>query len=339
MDAADFDAFRKLGEKPKIPVCEGTYQENVNIPPGKRVHIQGAGSGMTIVNRVPGTPGPVFFADNADKVNISDLTVDGQGGGIGVYLNGADGSTVEKIKVWDVDTGFRVENIEGGEIKGNLVNGATSYGAELVQSGDGVLQGIDIMKNRFYDTGHDGAVVRGSNSDFITGITFSNNWFEQTGACGISLFHGTGTTVKKNWFKDIGVHAMHVAGASFNTFVGNAAWDVGGNGISMEMGTWNHFTKNTIRGVEENGILAQDGWNYFTKNEITGSGMSGIKNEATAEENTYEKNTVRGSGQFDAWDESADGGTAGTASVWTKNKCETDMPDGLCKSKAKPKKK
>jgi SLT domain-containing protein len=39
---------------------------------------------------------------------------------------------------------------------------------------------------------------------------------------------------------------------------------------------------------------------------------------------------MKGSGEHDAHDDSTGGGTAGTANTWDKNKCETDLPDGLC---------
>jgi SLT domain-containing protein len=42
-------------------------------------------------------------------------------------------------------------------------------------------------------------------------------------------------------------------------------------------------------------------------------------------------NSMHGNGGFDAHDESAGAGTAGTANDWVRNNCATSSPSGLCK--------
>jgi hypothetical protein len=46
--------------------------------------------------------------------------------------------------------------------------------------------------------------------------------------------------------------------------------------------------------------------------------------------NRLAHNEIEDSGMFDAMDDTAGSGTAGTANHWSDNDCDTSSPDGLC---------
>lgn len=71
--------------------------------------------------------------------------------------------------------------------------------------------------------------------------------------------------------------------------------------------------------------------NRISHNKITGSAEDGIQ-VPWGHDNVFHDNKVFGSPGpfFDIHDTTTGGGTAGTANTWTKNKCETSSPTGLC---------
>ena len=70
----------------------------------------------------------------------------------------------------------------------------------------------------------------------------------------------------------------------------------------------NSVEKNRVKNVSGNAIVVSDG----------------------SADNAITKNDFRDSVETDAVDESTGAGTAGTANNWTKNKCGSSSPDGLC---------
>jgi parallel beta-helix repeat protein len=65
------------------------------------------------------------------------------------------------------------------------------------------------------------------------------------------------------------------------------------------------------------------------QNTATDNGENGVRVTGQSSGNRIEKNDLRGNAAADAFDDTAGGGTGGTANLWLQNKCDDDNRDGL----------
>jgi len=70
--------------------------------------------------------------------------------------------------------------------------------------------------------------------------------------------------------------------------------------------------------------------NTIRNNIARGNDGNGIAVASNATSNTFNRNVFQGATTYDAEDSSIGRGTAGTANVWTGNRCDVSRPAGLC---------
>jgi parallel beta-helix repeat protein len=113
----------------------------------------------------------------------------------------------------------------------------------------------------------------------------------------------------------------------------NRAYDIGGVpfavGILVRDGvTASGIEKNTVKGAATYGISVDGDSNLIEKNTVKDSGV-GIALGPASEANDVEKNRVENSETWDLQNE-------GNNNSFDKNKCDTSLPDGLCRHHGKP---
>jgi hypothetical protein len=89
------------------------------------------------------------------------------------------------------------------------------------------------------------------------------------------------------------------------------------------------ITKNSVRGASVYGISVDGAANDIEKNDVRDSGDVGIGLGTASEANSVVKNRITDSANLDLLDE-------GTDNRFSKNKCETSSPDGLCRHHGAP---
>lgn len=108
----------------KIIIRAGTYAENVTIPGGSDVTLEGSGVGATNVTGVAGTNGPIIDVLPGSKVVIKELTVDGG--------SAMSGGTDYGIRYEESDG--RIKNVEVKNIR-NASGSAQGIGIRVSSSG------------------------------------------------------------------------------------------------------------------------------------------------------------------------------------------------------------
>jgi hypothetical protein len=99
--------------------------------------------------------------------------------------------------------------------------------------------------------------------------------------------------------------------------------DLAGNDLGVELGG-RFADEETPDFGATTGVLIKD-------NKVTNSVFDGLRANEDALQNKFENNKSSGSGSHDCHDDSAGGGTAGTANTWKGNKGVTQTPAGICK--------
>jgi len=112
---------------PGVPVIvhDGTYVENVKVD--KSITIQSQNGAATTIVRAADLDEPVFTVA-ADQATISGFTVQGDSelGGVGTYLDSADGCNISQNNFSNLDIGIDVagsssgDSIDGNEFSGNV---------------------------------------------------------------------------------------------------------------------------------------------------------------------------------------------------------------------------
>lgn len=149
---AAVDAAALQSGSQTITICAGVYAENVLVGPGNPLRLHGDGAGSTIVTGVAGTAGPIIDVVFSGRVDIRDLTVDGQSaqaGGVvyGIRYDETDGQ-IDSVEVLNIRNasgssqglGIRVQSLTGGrakvKVKSTLVRNYTRVG--INGNGNGV---------------------------------------------------------------------------------------------------------------------------------------------------------------------------------------------------------
>lgn len=165
-----------------INVCPGVYQEQVRINKPLTVRgIEFANQNAAIVKPAPavanststasGNPiAAIILAENAGKINLENLTVDGATNGInacapnlvGIFYRNASGK-IENTAVRNIRLGSGLEGCQGGL-------------AIFVQSGVGSEAKVDILNNSIHDYQKNGITANEAGTDVwakgnaVTGI-------------------------------------------------------------------------------------------------------------------------------------------------------------------------
>jgi parallel beta-helix repeat protein len=136
----------------KIQVCAGTYPENVLIPAGAKITLEGYGHGEARVTGVAGSAGPIIDVEAGSNVTIRKLTVDGESalaGGtvVGIRYTEASG-TVERVKV------LNIRNASG-----------SSQGSGIQVLSTGPKAKLTVTKSRVENYTRSGIIGNGDGAD------------------------------------------------------------------------------------------------------------------------------------------------------------------------------
>lgn len=247
----------------------------------------------------------------AANVRVEDTTVRNYtrvgilGNGINTKLTVTDSTVIGPAgpTVWAAN-GMQVSRGAQATIKNNIVTGAASpvppagagSGILLFCAGKSTVEGNDVADSDV------GVAISDTERARVLRNTLHDNNFEGATIETLGLYFG-----------DLGCPGGPRP-PSNNIVDRNTMKDNGLNGVSL-------FSSDLVTGVP-------------TKNRITGNSISGSINFGIGiydgSANVINANHIVTSGALDASDATIGGGTAGTANTWTKNRCLTDSPDGLC---------
>lgn len=319
------DALENAGEKDRIEVRAGTYEENVVVD--VRVTIEGAGNGTTFI-KGNGTGDVVSI--EAHRVEFLGFSVSGSGDDQAGIAIRADLVTVRNttctnntigILVNDTRSTVEQNNCSGNSGIGIKVQKPTdnwrttlfrntcdrnkNYGIYILQTANVTMTRNQCMNNVY------GIYARESTRSYIShnvldensdkGIFISGGWGGSiisntclNGLDGIHLSHTTTNTIWMNHCSD-NQKGIHLTNADINHLVANEC-QRNGDGIFLETSEKITVYENTCSDNSMSGIhLAEDASsNSITFNTIRNNTERGIYLRSSSSNNVMENNTIAG---------------------------------------------
>jgi nitrous oxidase accessory protein NosD len=188
----------------------------------------------------------------------------------------------------------------------------------------------------------DGAIIVQNTDD----IVIERNAF--SGSTGSAIFSAGGMTnslIRRNNIQDCAFTGINLRNSQFVTTPVNADNRVSFNtvegcgdaGIRLREGT----TRTRVFSNTVNDTIGMDGisveastFNLVHRNRTFNNNRDGLYADVGSTSNFFNQNRSGGNGEHDCHDDSADGGSAGTANAWFANEGATDSPGGLCEPPA-----
>lgn len=236
----------------RIRICPGTYAENVLIGPGNSLTLVGDGAGSAVVTGVAGTAGPIIDVDDAGRVFIRDLTVDGG--------SALAGGVVRGIRY--IDTDGNLEDVE-------VLN---------IRNGSGSSQGIGVGVRTSDETRTARVHVRGAVLDNYTRVGILGD------GVGVRLVVSdnsiTGPVDPRVWAPN-GVQVSRGAvGLVLQNFIDNNPSPNppggGGSGVILLCAGPTHVHHNQVTRADLGVSIADNAGAHVHHNEITDSGFDAI---------------------------------------------------------------
>jgi hypothetical protein len=336
-----------------IGVCPGTYNESVVVDKPLVLEAQGRGASRidcfdpqppdpTRDAIVQGGPSPLFSLA-ADDVSLLNFVVQNNAGGNGIETNSA---------------------FSGYDIRNNVVQNNTSTGLVFHASGaspslvanncfrtaglgirsasfSGPLQDAVIRNNDFFQNAGGGIFLGHISPGSLDGVTVANN-VSREDAGFIEVGGSQDTKIANNRIFDSADDAIVVDGDNVGLVVranrlsggaldGIAVIDfLSGGGGNQGL----NIVRNRIDGFAGSGIIATPEALFNSKvveNRIEDNDVDGIRLAVGNDGNRFTDNVLDDNGEHDCHDETAGGGTAGTANIWRKNQGDTATPPGICR--------
>ena len=316
-------AVDAAGPGDQIRVCPGTYQEQVRIGPGK--------DGLLLFSQVPlqaiikapllmTRPNSIVLVDGAADVTIRQFTISGP------YTFGACAEALDR------HTGVRIFN-----------GSATLYGNHITRIRDvnpllfGCQDGIGILVGRRFEFQVGTATIRNNSIDLYQkgGVVVDNadsyalvtqNDISGEGLSniiaqnGVQIGRGASADVQynrisKNLFKrsDSTDTASGVLLFETSAHVSADHNDVFQNGVGID--------------IDESAVAL-----VIAHNSVHENFDNGVASFAGSQQNQIAYNKAFNNTPVDCYDETAGGGTAGTANFWVHDMGGTENRRGLCKS-------
>lgn len=308
----------------KIKVCAGTYEEQVRIDGKDRLKLEAEKRGGDVTIKFPPLttpPNALVHIRNSDDVDVRGFVISGP-----FFFPGCAGGP-------DVNRGIFVDNSEQAKITDNLITGIKNANPALYGCQDGI------------------AVFVGRSGESSVGTaTFDHNVVEDYQKGGIVVDNaGSFADVRHNVFGNLdpavqaitapnGIQVSRGAGAkvdhnevSDNLYTGPQ--NTGGTGILL-------FEVAGDVKVDHNEVFANDdGISLFDADDTEVSHnesydnvkFDGLFADSDSTGNVFKSNRASGNFEHDCHDDSAGGGTAGTANEWKSNRGETQNRPGLCR--------
>ena len=333
----------------KILVCPGVYLETVEVTkPDLRIEAQAA-PGEVVLQGTPSQPFG-FRLLNTTGVLVQGFTVQGFSDA-NIRIEGGSGNTLRKniTTAAVVGSGIRVINSSANVVEHNTSfanqngitvtstvkepatsdniirhnetysNGQAGLQILIVPPAVGTLSGNVLFRNDSHDNPIGIRNVQSAHGSVIE----NNRVFANLR--GIIVGNSTGVTVRNNRSERNTEFGIRLQNSAANNLVEkNEVFQNAQDGIRLE----------SAAPPIPPGIPGPVVANIVQLNHIRRNGRDGIRVfDQLAAKNTIERNVIRESGEHDAHDDSKGPGTAGTANFWINNKCETDLPDGLCENR------
>jgi parallel beta-helix repeat protein len=210
-----------------------------------------------------------------------------------------------------------------------VIHGSIRIDGDLPPSSS-FLGGDDVRLEGFVvdATGHDTGIL----VYMADRVDVRNNSIAGAANAGISLVDSGDVTVRNNTSSHNPGHGIALNGMVRTAVKHNITNDNGGDGIHQQEGEFNNYDTNTSDHNGANGISICYDANFdrIERNRANNNRLAGIAicgesvRGITIKSNTLRQNTT------DAIDETVGTGTAGTNNTWTRNKCTTSTPAGLC---------
>ncbi len=226
----------------------------------------------------------------------------------------------------------------GGAVPPTLQIGITVKNNTFQSSGDAVdffgVQNSEVSNNDIRASNFNGIELNGAN----IGVTIKNNTIKNPGIQGFSgirlndslgIGPNSNILIQGNTIQNAGLTGIRMAFTNNsvvrgNTVVGSKGFDLSvdgwGNGISLESSNSNIIDGNVLKLNARHGL--------FVDGSSTGNLIKNNFSLNNAQRTPRDPN-VPGSGGFDYFDASVDGGTAGTANKYKGNTGHSDNPHGL----------
>jgi parallel beta-helix repeat protein len=196
------------------------------------------------------------------------------------------------------------------------------------------VQGADDVRIEGFDIDSSGNAVGITVEGETERVDVRTNRVQHASSAGIEIFESSDAIVRDNTLINntgIGLRLLEAfrTQAKHNTTSHN-----GTDGIAVFEGAGNRVDSNTSNSNGRNGVNVcfDTRQNLIENTKARGNAAAGIAVcHDGATETQLKKNTLQQNG-IDASDQSTGMGTAGTNSIWTKNKCASSDPAGLCRN-------
>lgn len=266
----------------------------------------GGSEGLGVAVRTSRVASALAANVRVERTTVKNYTRVGiYGDGINTRLTVTDSTVIGPAgpTVWAAN-GIQISRGAQAMVKNNIVAGAESpvppagagSGILLFCAGTSTVEGNDVSDSDV------GVAISDTERARVLRNTLHDNNFDGATIETLGLYYG-----------DLGCPGGPRP-PSNNILDRNTMKDNGFNGVSL-------FSSDLVTGVP-------------TKNRITGNSISGSLNFGIGiydgSANVINANHIITSGTLDASDATSGAGTAATANTWTKNRCLTDSPDGLC---------
>jgi parallel beta-helix repeat protein len=296
----------------RIMICEGTYTEEVVIAGPAKAGLQliGRGRGEDVVlDGLLGTAAPTGYngieLSNVTDVVLRNFTVTRFHENI-YLLPGANENTVTHMiaRGPSAHDGIRLDNAHRNLIEHNefFRNGVPPRGCGV----DLLLGSSDnrIVHNTIYEQDRAGVRLLGAG----TGNVVAHNRSTLNGN-GVFLQNTSGSLIEHNFLEQnfaqgdqrgVGIRMLATTAATGNTV------------------RFNHVGANQSDGI----ALENADDNVISNNSSDDNGRDGIRSDAAASGNLFERNHMFGNVEHDAHDDNR------AANTWVRNHCATDFPPG-----------
>ncbi|MBR0556386.1 TIGR03808 family TAT-translocated repetitive protein [Ciceribacter sp. L1K23] len=246
----------------KTPVFlpPGDYTvSNIDLPDGTRL------TGVPGASRLIYTgDGHLLRADGADRIEISNIAIDGSNGWLGdhvsglVHLANVGEALIDNCEIaGSRKTGFHMERC-GGRIERSTVSGAADIGLYAVE-----CVRLSVRDNRVHDCGNGGILVhrwtKGDDGSVVTGNRVYRIGARDGGTGeygnGINLFRADNVIVSDNHVSDCAFSAIRANSASNVQIRGNQCLKSGETALYVEFSFEGAVVADNLIDTAANGIL------------------------------------------------------------------------------------
>jgi parallel beta-helix repeat protein len=323
----------------KILVCPGVYLETVEVTnPDLRIEAQAA-PGEVVLQGTPSQPFG-FRLLNTTGVLVQGFTVQGFSDA-NIRIEGGSGNILRKnITTAAIGSGIRVINSSANVVEQNTSFANQGGGITVTSTVTAPATSDNIIRhNETYSNGQVGLqilITPPAVGTLSGNVMFGNDSHDNPiGIRNVQSAHGSAIENNRVFSNNWGI----IVGLSRDVTVRNNRTERNTEfGIRLQNGANNSVVeKNEVFHNTQDGIRLEGGPivvanNMVQLNHVRRNGRDGVRAFPNSAGNTIERNVIRESGEHDAHDDSKGPGTSGTANFWINNKCETDLPDGLCKN-------